>query len=104
MNAPSSPNPAPIDAHPCGRRWRRVTGEATPTTLLLALHRIGPASGPNFVWKHRLFRLVCIQCFASVLDAIAQEKCLKKWRRHWKIQLIEKDNPEWRDLFDELLS
>ena len=51
-----------------------------------------------------MFRLVCIQCFASVLDAIAQEKRLKKWWRHWKIQLIEKDNPEWRDLFDELLS
>jgi predicted GIY-YIG superfamily endonuclease len=69
-----------------------VTGGATPTTLLLALHRAG--LGSEFVWKHRLFRLVCIQCFASVLDAIAQEKRLKKWRRHWKIQLIEKDNPE----------
>ena len=67
----------------------------------IALHRSG--FGSEFVWKHRLFRLVCIQPFASVLDAIAQEKRLKKGRRHWKIQLIERTNPEWRDLYHELL-
>jgi len=76
--------------------------DANDLATRIASHRAG--LGSEFVWKHRLFRLVCIQCFASVLDAIAQEKRLKKWRRHWKIQLIEKDNPEWRDLFDELLS
>ena len=34
-------------------------------------------------------------------DAILREKRLKEWRRKWKIQLIEKMNPEWVDLFDE---
>jgi putative endonuclease len=67
----------------------------------VALHRSG--SGSAFVWKHRLFRLVCIQPFATAAEAIAHEKRLKKWRRHWKIQLIEKDNPDWLDLYDELL-
>jgi putative endonuclease len=35
-------------------------------------------------------------------DAIAREKAIKKWRRAWKIELIEKGNPEWRDLFFDL--
>ena len=78
------------------------TGVTNDLPARIASHRAG--LGSEFVWKHRLFRLVCIQCFASVLDAIAQEKRLKRWRRHWKVQLIEKDNPEWHDLFDELLS
>jgi putative endonuclease len=34
--------------------------------------------------------------------AIAHEKRLKRWRREWKIALVEKANPEWRDLFDDL--
>jgi putative endonuclease len=35
-------------------------------------------------------------------DAITREKQLKKWKRDWKIELIESDNPEWRDLSDLL--
>ena len=33
-------------------------------------------------------------------EAIAREKALKKWRRAWKLELIERDNPQWRDLFE----
>lgn len=36
-------------------------------------------------------------------SAIQREKQLKKWNRNWKIQLIEKDNPEWHDLFESLI-
>jgi hypothetical protein len=35
-------------------------------------------------------------------DAILREKRIKKWRRAWKLELIESDNPQWRDLYDEL--
>jgi putative endonuclease len=35
--------------------------------------------------------------------AISREKAIKEWKRAWKIRLIEKCNPEWRDIFDELL-
>jgi putative endonuclease len=35
--------------------------------------------------------------------AIAREKAIKEWKRAWKIQLIEKSNPKWRDLYDEIL-
>jgi putative endonuclease len=36
-------------------------------------------------------------------DAIVREKRIKKWRRAWKLELIEKANPRWQDLYDELL-
>jgi putative endonuclease len=35
--------------------------------------------------------------------AIAREKEIKKWRRAWKLALIERDNPQWRDLYEDLL-
>ncbi len=38
----------------------------------------------------------------SIADAIAQEKRVKRWRREWKFELVERGNPEWRDLFDTL--
>jgi putative endonuclease len=37
-----------------------------------------------------------------MLEAIEEEKRLKRWHRQWKINLIEQKNPEWNDLFDEL--
>ena len=35
-------------------------------------------------------------------DAIVEEKRIKRWRRAWKLELIEQHNPQWRDLYDEL--
>jgi predicted GIY-YIG superfamily endonuclease len=42
------------------------------------------------------------EAFDSILEARAREHSLKRWRRAWKIVLIEKLNPDWRDLTDEL--
>jgi putative endonuclease len=39
----------------------------------------------------------------NIEAAIVEEKRLKKWNRNWKIELIEKDNPEWRDLYPDIL-
>jgi putative endonuclease len=36
-------------------------------------------------------------------SAIAQEKAVKEWKRAWKIEVIERSNPEWKDLYDSLL-
>jgi putative endonuclease len=38
-----------------------------------------------------------------MVEAIKREKQIKRWRRHWKLELIEKDNPTWRDLFLDLM-
>jgi putative endonuclease len=47
-------------------------------------------------------RLVYFECFDQVEQAIQREKRLKKWPRAWKISLIEKDNPDWIDLYPEI--
>lgn len=63
-------------------------------------HRNGNGSG--FTRKYRVTRLVHIEPFTDVRDAIAREKALKKWKRGWKLRLIEESDPNWDDLFDTL--
>jgi putative endonuclease len=56
----------------------------------------------GFTEKYNINQLVYYEIYASPGQAIYREKCLKEWPRQWKINLIEKDNPTWRDLFDDL--
>ena len=76
---------------------------------------IGVTSGlPRRVWQHResliegftkhyfVRRLVYYEEQENGHAAIAREKQLKGWRRAWKIALIEKQNPDWKDLWDEI--
>ena len=53
---------------------------------------------PGFTRKYGVDRLVYVEAYPSIAEARAREAVLKKWRRAWKIQLIEKDNPDWKDL------
>ncbi len=53
---------------------------------------------PGFTQKYNVTTLVYYEDFYDVLDAIAREKQIKKWKRSKKIQLIERDNKEWEDL------
>jgi putative endonuclease len=62
-------------------------------------HRYGEADG--FTKRYHLHRLVWIEHFRDVRDAIACEKTLKGWRRNRKIALIEQTNPRWLDLSDD---
>ncbi|MBR0840918.1 GIY-YIG nuclease family protein [Bradyrhizobium liaoningense] len=64
-------------------------------------HRAG--KGSEFVKRYGVHRLVCTETFERAEEAIAREKQLKRWKRDWKIELIERDNPEWRDLSDLLV-
>ncbi len=57
---------------------------------------------PGFTRKYNVDRLVYFEAFASILEARAREYALKRWRRAWKISLIEGLNPDWRDLTDQL--
>ncbi|MEO9634092.1 MAG: GIY-YIG nuclease family protein [Parasphingorhabdus sp.] len=63
-------------------------------------HRSG--KGSEFTRKYRTTRLVHIEPYTDVREAIAREKALKKWNRGWKLRLIEEGNPDWDDLFDTL--
>ena len=57
----------------------------------------------GFTEKYRVHRLVYYEQTDDIQNAILREKRMKKWRRRWKIELIEKRNPEWKDLYDDLL-
>jgi len=63
-------------------------------------HREGVADG--FTKKHDCKTLVFYEVFDRIEDAIAREKQLKAWQRDWKINLIERDNPHWDDLYPHL--
>ena len=63
-------------------------------------HKEGLAEG--FTKRHGVKRLVHFEIFDSVETAIRREKTLKTWLRDWKIALIERDNPDWDDLYDGL--
>lgn len=57
---------------------------------------------PGFTAQYGVGHLVWYECHDDPRAAIAREKNIKKWRRAWKIRLIEEANPDWRDLYDAL--
>jgi putative endonuclease len=68
----------------------------------VAQHQAG--AGSSFCKRYRLKRLVLAEWHDTIDDAIRREKLLKTWNRSWKIELIETENPEWRDLSGDLVS
>jgi putative endonuclease len=62
----------------------------------------------GFTKKYRVHKLVYFESFQNINEAIKREKNLKKWKRSWKIKLIEKTNKKWEDLafnwFDDILT
>jgi putative endonuclease len=59
-------------------------------------HRSGML--PGFTRRYGVHRLVWYEAFERITDAIATEKRIKRWRRIWKLELIERGNPQWVDL------
>lgn len=57
--------------------------------------------GSRFTAKYNLKRLVYFEEFQYIDDAIKREKQLKNWHREWKMKLIEQDNPNWEDLWED---
>ena len=56
----------------------------------------------GFTKRHSIHHLVYYEATESIVSAIQREKRLKRWNRQWKIELIEKMNPAWEDLYPEL--
>ncbi|CAL74513.1 Putative excinuclease ABC, C subunit [Bradyrhizobium sp. ORS 278] len=79
-----------------GRHGTLYIGVTNSIRTRLEQHRKG--QGSDFVKKYGVFRLVYVETYAAVEEAITREKQLKRWKRDWKIELIERDNLEWRDL------
>jgi putative endonuclease len=57
----------------------------------------------GFSRQHGVHRLVWFEAGESVEAAIRKEKQIKNWKREWKVQLIQKENPDWLDLYESLL-
>ena len=56
----------------------------------------------SFTKEYGVVKLIYFEQFGDPENAIKREKRLKKWKRDWKIALIEKDNPDWNDLYPEI--
>ena len=57
----------------------------------------------GFTKRYGVHRLVWYELHPNMESAIAREKAIKEWKRRWKLELIESLNPDWLDLFDELV-
>ena len=64
-------------------------------------HKVGIVKG--FTKRYNIKILVYYEIHGSIEAAITREKQIKKWKRDWKIELIEKENPEWNDLYGTLI-
>jgi len=64
-------------------------------------HRKGLAEG--FAKQYGLKILVWYEVHDDINEAIRREKQIKAWKREWKLQMIEDDNPEWRDLYSDIV-
>jgi putative endonuclease len=58
---------------------------------------------PGFTKEHGVDKLVYYEIFDDPESAIVREKRLKRWKRDWKVELIERDNPDWDDLYSALI-
>ena len=76
-------------------------GVTSDLSRRIVQHREG--KGSAFCRRYGLKRLVYAEEHDSIEEAIAREKAMKAWKRAWKIELIEGENPEWDDLFSVVL-
>ena len=82
----------------CGAMYVGVTADLATRVFQ---HRQG--TGSDFCVRYRLRNLVWAEPGESIEECIAHEKRVKRWRREWKFELIERANPDWADLFDTLV-
>ena len=71
--------------------------------LIARVHAHKEGVGSTFTAKYGVTRLVWYEPFMLITDARGREYEMKKWRRDWKINLIERENPNWDDLYPGLI-
>ncbi len=92
----------PIEKHPCvylhaSKPYGTVyIGVTSDLIARLWQHRQGAVEG--FTKRYAVHRLVHFELFDTMESAIKREKQLKNWHRDWKLNLIARENPDWRDL------
>jgi putative endonuclease len=83
------------------RNGTLYTGVTTDLPKRIYEHRTGLI--PGFTQRYNVKLLVWFETYYDVSDAIARERRIKEWRRAWKLELIERENPDWDDLAVTLL-
>ena len=78
-----------------------VTGITSDLIKRVWQHKNNSAEG--FTKKYNVKILVYYEIYNDAESAITREKRIKKWRRAWKLRLIEEKNPHWKDLYDEII-
>ena len=76
------------------------TGVTSDLPRRMAEHRSGAIAG--FTRHYKVHDLVYFEPHRSMEEARSREYQVKRWRRRWKVEMIERHNPEWRDRFEEL--
>lgn len=82
------------------RNGTLYTGVTSDLPKRVCEHKSDAVEG--FTKKYHVHILVWYECTEDMISAITREKQIKTWKRKWKLELIEKENPTWRDLYDEL--
>ena len=82
------------------RNGTLYVGSTNDLARRVAQHKRGDV--PGFTKRYGVDRLVHAESFADLDNALIRERRLKKWQRKWKIELIEKENPQWLDLSERL--
>jgi putative endonuclease len=88
-------------SRPRGALYHGATGHIARRD---AEHADGGEKAAKHVRKYGIYRLVYFELYPTWEEAHAREKAVKRWRREWKIDLIESLNPGWKDLGAELLN
>ena len=84
-------------------RYRGTLYVGVTANLAARIYQHRAGEGSDFCRRYGLHRLVWAEHGDSIEACIAHEKRLKKWRREWKIELIEKANPDWLDQFNAMV-
>ena len=84
-------------------RYRGAMYVGVTSNLAARIHQHRTGDGSDFCRRYGLDHLVWAEYAPSITDCIAHEKRVKRWRREWKFALIERGNPEWRNLYDKLV-
>ncbi len=84
----------------CKRNGALYIGVTNDLLRRVSEHRDGMTGG--FTRRYEVKMLVYYEELASIVEAIQREKTLKHWVRRWKLNLIESQNPDWRDRWDEV--
>ena len=83
-------------------RYRGTLYVGVTSNLTARIHQHRSGTGSDFCVGYGLARLVWAERGEDIATCIEQEKRLKRWPRAWKFDLIERNNPDWQDMFDLL--